>query len=100
MPRLTVKQRFDRMPDLATPYERRWLDRFGKATWRHPSRLKIAHRTGPADGEFRWVTVLGGTCIGSMPCPLDYMKQAVRKGEAHQRRERARQAVLETGAYI
>ncbi len=100
----TGDEQWDAKIDLATPQERKWIDAWVEAGWRgNPNRFKVLDRS--EDGKFRWLTVRMGRYktvlrMGVMAITLEQMKDEVRKNRASERRELAKQAVRETGAYI
>lgn len=98
------KQRFERMPNLATPEEQHWINEYARWVGFGPaSRYKVSHRDKDGGG-FNFVTVLcrrgNGYMIGMMALSVEWIKPRVKREKARYRRELTIQAVLETGAYI
>lgn len=103
---INTRQRFERMPDHGTQRQRYWLEQYARwIGFGPPSRYKITEASEREGGDRFWVNVLcyhgyNGHFIGIMALNIQLIKKWVAREKARHRRELARQAVLETGAYI
>lgn len=87
-------------PDLATPTERKWLNKLEKER-PDMAPMKITSREGPETGQFRTVTKLlrsrlHGSAFGCFCMDLNWIKQEVRRC----RRQRLKREHQETENFI
>ncbi len=98
------EQRFWESPDLATPEERRWLNKLEQER-PEMAPMKISQRDGPETGEFSTVTKLmkrrgSGTMFGCFCMGLDWIKMEVRRCRKRRLKEEKQEIDGLIGAFI
>lgn len=98
------ERRFWESPDLATPEERRWLDKLERER-PEMAPMKITQRDGPETGQFNTVTKLmrrrgSGTMFGCYCMNLDWIKMEARRCRKRRLKEEQREIDNLVGAFI